>query len=342
VATPVNTTLPGGFSWQPIPGGTYDTGTVGTSRGGFNGQQNGPFQDTSYGVMDEPGTPWFTGGDQSSQQYVQQQLFGNFGTSSPPGPGGFRFYNFGYGSTAAGSNFPSTGTERRGVSLNHWNNPFPDAGGVATFGQVVYVPVSATLVVGQGFGADEMLLKGIGGNGGGTSKFDITSQITSSWTTAAFGGINNLNNRIVLGSSVEFFDPGVIGNYDMPFGFGVGLAAGQISLSNFGTVADEGQVVGFAGQGIPTNSTGVGLSDSYNVLSTLLQDGSSFNLTFDGSASVAISRVFGNADARASMGPGMEGNARLVVQWAAFQAVPTPGAAGLFGLALLGVGRRRR
>jgi len=342
VAAPTNTTLQSGWTWQSLGSNTYDTGTVGTKRGGQNGQTTGPFTDTSFGVMNEQGTPWYDGSDLSAQQYVQNQVFGNYGTSSPPGPSGTRYYNFGGNGTGAGQNFSRATAERRSVTLNTWNNTNQDVGGVATYGQIVYVPVSARLVVGQGFGADEMLVKGIGGNGGGTSKFDITSQINASFTTSAFGGINNINNRIVLGSSTEFFDPGALGNYDMAYGFGVPLTAGQISLSNFGTVTDEGQVVGFAGQGLTPNSVGTGLSDTYNVLGSLLQDGSAFSLSFEATASVDISRVFGNADARVSMGPGMEGNARLIVEYQMFQAIPTPGSLALLAMGGLVAARRKR
>lgn len=342
-AQPTNTTLPGGWTWQPIAGGTYDTGLVGTKRGGFNGQTSGPFNDTSFGVMDEQNTAWFDGSDLSSQQYVQSQVFGNYGTSSPPGPSGTRFYNFGGNGTSAGQNFSATTAERRTLSINNWNNTNPDAGGVASLGQIVYVPVSATLTVGQGFGADEMLLKAIGGNGGGTSRFQITSSINSQWTTAGFGGISNLFNSVVVGSEVTVFDPGALGNYDVAYGYGANNAGnGLISLNNFGTVRDNGQVTGNAGQGIPQNSVGTGLSDTYNVLASLLQDGSSATFTFDATAGVGISRAFGNADARASMGPGLEGNVRLVVQYAAFQAVPTPGALVLVGLGGLVAARRKR
>ena len=342
-AQPTNTTLPGGFSWQPIAGGSYDTGTVGTKRGGFNGQSVGPFNDTSFGIMNEQSTPWFDGSDQSSQQYVQAQVFGNFGTSSPPGPSGTRFFNFGGNGTTAGQNFSSTTTERRTASINNWNNAFPDAGGVATLNQVVYVPISASLTVGQGFGADEMLLKAIGGGTDQTSRFQITSNIDSQWTTAGFGGLSNLNNGIVVGSEVTVFDPAGLGNYDVAYGYGANNAGnGLISLNNFGTVRDQATVIGNAGQGTPQNSVGVGLSDTYNVLSSLLQNGSASLFTFDASAGVFISRTFGNADARASMGPGFEGNVRLVVQYAAFQAIPTPGAAALLGLGGLMAMRRRR
>lgn len=342
LGAPVNTTLPGGWTWNPIGGGTYDSGTIGTARGGANGQNVGPYTDTSFGVMNEPGRPWTTGGDLSAQQYVQAQAFGNFGTNSPPGPGGFRYYNFGYNNTNPGANFSRNANERRSVSVNHWNNTNPDAGGVATFGQIVRVPVSARLVVGQGFGADEMLVKAIGGNGGGTSKMRITSAIRSAFNTTAFGGLSSTNNSINLITETEFFDPGALGNYDMAYGFGVPLTAGQLSRSNNGTVTQNGTVIGALGQGLTTNSMGVGLSQTFNVLPSLLQDGSAFTVTFEAAALIEIFRIFGNADARASMGPGMEGNVQLIVEWQAFQAIPTPGSAALLALAGLVAARRGR
>lgn len=340
---PVNTTLPGGWSWLPVGGGSYDTGTLGTKRGGFNGQTSGPYNDTSFGIMDEQNTPWFDGSDQSEQQYVQAQAFGNFGTNAPPGPSGRRFYNFGYGSTAAGSNFPSNAAERRTITMNHWNNPNPDAGGVASLGQIVWVPVSATFTGGVGFGADEMQILAIGGNGGGTSKFTQRTIVNAGWSTTGLGGINNTGNTIDVTSVTEVFDPGpAFGFYNVPTGFGGPSASGQINRNVFGTVIDQGVNIGAAGQGIPVNSIGTGLSDSYNVLSSILQDGSSFTLTFDATATTSIFRDFGNADGRAQAGPGFEGTGRLVVTWAAFQAVPTPGAMALLGLGALAAGRRKR
>jgi hypothetical protein len=343
-AAPVNTTLPGGWSWQPLAGGTYDTGLVGTPRGGFNTQVSPPFQDTSFGVMNEVGTPWFTGSDLSAQQYVQRQVFGNFGTSSPPGPSGARFYNFGYQSTAAGSNFPRTAAEQRGVGLNHWNNPFPDAGGVASLNQIVYVPVAATLTVGLGWGADEMLLKIIGGTSGQRSQFFVDGTLGASFTTTAFGGIASTGNTIRVNAVVQANDAGA-GNYDVAWGYGASNAA-QVSLSRVGSIDAvfvNGQFVQDPGQGIPTNSVGYAFTRNFNVLGSLTQTGGLFNIQFDASANINnLVRDSGNADARAQMGPGYEGNARLVVEWAAFQAVPTPGTVALIGLAGLVAGRRRR
>ncbi len=353
LAAPTNTTLPGGWTWQSAGGGSYDTGLLGTPRGGANGQTTGPFTDTSYGVMNEPGTPWFTGTDVTSQQYIQRQLFGNFGTGSPPGPAGFRYYNFGYGGqagptftsgpTAAGSNFAATAREARSVTVNQWNNTAPDAGGVATFGQVVRVPVAATLVVGLGWGGDEMLIKAIGGDGGQQTRIRVDANIDAAFTTAAFGGLSS-GGRINVNGISTFSDPAALGNYDMPWGFGEPLAAGQISLTrgSADAVFVDGNFVQDPGQGTGPNSVGYGYSKTYDVLSSITQNGSSFNVNFTSAAELFIERQFGNADARAQMGPGMEGNVRLVVEWQEFVAIPTPGAAGLLGLGALAAMRRRR
>lgn len=345
VAAPSNTTLPSGWTWQAVGTGSYDTGPQGTPRGGGNGQTTGPFTDTSFGVMDEPGTPWFTGGDVSAQQYVQRQIFGNFGTGSPPGPAGFRNYNFGYGGTSAGSNFPRSATEQRQVSLNHWNNTAPDAGGIATFGQIVRVPVAARLEVGLGWGADQMLLKVIGGGNTGRSKFFVDATIGAGFFTSAFGGIASTGNSIRVNAIVEGNNAGS-GSYDIAWGFNASNASGNPTVGRSGgidAVFVEGLFVAEPSAGLTANSVGYSFTKSYNVLSSLVQNGGTFNLTYSALADIiTLNRDFGNADARASMGPGYEGTARLVVEWAEFRAVPTPGAAALLGLGGVMAFRRRR
>lgn len=343
LAAPTATTLPGGWSWEPLGGGTYDTGLVGTERGGFDTQASPPYQDTSFGVMDETGTPWFTGNDLSAQQYVQRQIFGNFGTSSPPGPSGARFYNFGYDGTAAGSNFPRSATERRNVSLSHWNNTAPDAGGIATFGQIVRVPVAASLVIGMGYGADEMLLKFIGGTAGQRSQFFVEGTLNAAFSTTAFG-IATVTGRTNVNAVVQANNGGS-GSYDVAWGFGASNAP-QVNLFRVGAddaVFENNVYVGEPTQGIPANSFGTTISRSYNVLSSLVQTGGTFNIDFAATADISrLNRDSGNADVRAQMGPGMEGNARLIVQWAEFRAIPTPGALALLGMGGLLASRRRR
>jgi hypothetical protein len=344
IAQPTNTTLPGGWSWQPLPGGSYDTGLVGTKRGGNNGQMVGPFTDTSFGIMDEQNTPWFDDSDLSAQQYVQRQLFGNFGTGSPPGPAGTRFFNFGYNGTSFGSNFANNAAERRGVSLNHWNNPNPDAGGVATLGQIVFVPVAATLEVGQGWGGDEMLLKVIGGNSGQQSQFFVDATLNASFTTTAFGGLSQGGNQIRVNAVTRVNDAGP-GQYDVSWGYGGGTGGfiNQFRSGGIDAVFINGQFVGDPGAGLTNNSVGASYNNTYNVLSSLVQTGGSFNVQFDADALLNnLTRDFGNADVRAQIGPGMEGNARLVVRWEAFQAIPTPGVTALLGLGAMAMLRRRR
>jgi hypothetical protein len=343
LAVPTNTTLPGGWSWAPLAGGSF-TSSGATARGGANGQTTGPFTDTSFGVMDESGTPWFTGNDLSAQQYVQRQAFGNFGTGSPPGPSGARFFNPGYQGTGFGSNFPRTASEQRGVTLNHWNNAFPDAGGVATLNQIVYVPVAATLSVGLGWGGDEMLLRIIGGTSGARSQFFVDATLSAGFSSSAFGGINSTGNSIRVNAIVQANDGGS-GSYDVAWGYGASNAS-QVNVSRSGgidAVFVNGQFVQDPSQGVGPNSVGYGFTNNYNVLSALVQSGGTFNLDFASNADINnLVRNSGNADARASMGPGFEGNATLTVEWAAFQAIPTPGSMALLGLGGLLAARRRR
>lgn len=340
VAMPTNTMLPGGWTWQSVGAGSYNTGLQGTERGGGNGQTIGPFNDTSFGVMDEAGTPWVTGNDVSAQQYVQRQRFGNFGTTGAMG----RYNNPGYQGTGNNANFPQIGSEARSVSLNHWNNTAPDAGGVATLNQIVRVPVSATLVVGLGYGADEMILKMIGGSGGQRSQFFVDSTINASFSTTAFG-IATTTGTMRVNAIVAANDAGG-SNYDIAWGYGASNSSGDPSISRVGSmdaIFENGVVVGEPVQGLSPNSVGASISRTYDVLSSLVQTGGAFSINFAANAEIInLVRDFGNADARAQMGPGMEGNARLVVEYAEFRAVPTPGAIALLGLGGLVATRRRR
>ena len=364
-AQPTNTTLPGGAVWQLMGSGNYDTGNQSTDAGGVNGQTTGPYNDTSFGVMNESGTPWFTGNDLSAQQYIQNQIFGNFGTNSPPGPGGARFYNFGYTSpntinvsgqmTSAGSNFPTNATEQRSVTLNHWNNANPDAGGVATIGQQIFVPVSATLTMTNGWGADELLLAVAGGTASFTSTFRVDLNSYGMMGTSAFGGLSSGytsgdRNLINMNAIMEVNNAGG-GNYGFDgngeaWGYGATLGSNTVSFSRDGAdaVFEEGVFIGDPGQGIPVNSTGHSMTINYDVLAALVENGGTFLVDFESQAEIFIQRLSGDADARASAGPGMQGTARLVVVyqiWTA-AAVPEPTSFLLFGVAMAGLARRRR
>jgi len=135
------------------------------------------------------------------------------------------------------------------------------------------------------------------------------------------------------------------GSYDVAWGYGASNAS-QVNVSRSGgidAVFVNGQFVQDPSQGVGPNSVGYGFTNNYNVLSALVQSGGTFNLDFASNADINnLVRNSGNADARASMGPGFEGNATLTVQWAAFQAIPTPGSMALLGLGGLLAARRRR
>lgn len=195
--------LPAGWTWQLQSTSSYNSGTQYTETGGKDGQTSGPYNDTSFGVMNEPGgVPWFTGNDQSDQQFIQQQIFGNYGTNYSAGPPqlgvpGTRFYNngtpgtstvnqvtpnngynsgtgqtsFNAGSTSAGANFPSNAVEKRTVTLTNWNNTMPDDS-MRPFvpGMQVYVPTGGTISTSRGYGGDEMYIGIMGGTSGSTSE----------------------------------------------------------------------------------------------------------------------------------------------------------------------------
>ena len=373
------TTLPSGASWVQIGGlNTYDTGQGTTETGGFDGQTSGPYQDTSFGVTNEPGTPWFTGNDQSAQQFVQTQVFGDSGTNSPPGPSGARFYNGGdtvgdgtgftgpatvnspSAPTNEGANFPSTAVEERQVSLTDWNNTNPDVASAGTVGQQVFVPTSATLTLGLGWGSDEMQMAVIGGTSGATSEMRVDLNLYGMWdsnldaaTNAAtlFGYAGADRNLINMNAIMEVNDAGDGNEYGLdgvsgvPWGYGNG---GSANLVNFGRDSTTDQVmVGGAylqepGQGIPGNSVGHFTQQAYNVLGSV-GGGAMFTNDFRSEAEIFLSRNFGNADARVSTGPGMQGYAQLVVEYEVWEiaAVPEPSRAVLLLGGLLAAGLRR-
>ena len=297
------------------------------------------------------------------------------GTNSPPGPAGARFYNFGYSTpatvgqpaqtTSAGDNFPSNAVEQRAVSLNHWNNPNPDAGGVATVGQLVFVPTSATLQIRLGWGSDEMQMAVIGGStnpGSDTSQFRTDLNVYGMWEASfdpltASGKANSVRNLINMNATVQVRNAGG-GSYGLdgasaiPWGY---LTGGDPSSATHGNIVNffrdsindqivrEGTYFGEPGKGIPENSTGHAFDKSYNVLSTILQDGSAFTVDFESQAELYLTRNFGDADARVSTGPGMQGQARLLIGYEIYLVVvPEPSRAVLLAGAFVILGLRRR
>jgi hypothetical protein len=189
-----------------------------------------------------------------------------------------------------------------------------------------------------------MLLKVIGGNSGQQSQFFVDATLNASFNSAAFGGISATGNTIRVNAVTRVNDAGAGGNYDVSWGYGgTNDFISQSRVSGIDAVFINGQYVADPGQGLTPNSVGYAFTNTYNVLSSLVQTGGSFSITYNADADINnLVRDFGDADVRASMGPGFEGNARLIVEYVGYRAVPTPGSVGLLGLAALAAGRRRR
>ena len=347
-AQPVNTTLPAGWSWVNLGNASYDTGNLTTDSGGVPGQTSPPYSDTSFGIMNEPSTPWFTGNDLSSQQFIQLQDFGDLGAASPsPAPWGFasappagdsqqRFYNYGYQGTIAGSNFPAAATEQRTISVPHWNNANPDAGGVAVGSQEVWIPVSAKISVDVGWGGDEMYFDMIGGGSGPETQYKVTVDHDTSYSITGAGAYTGgSSGEIVYTASVQNLDAGP-GAYQAA-NWGQGPTSNAFDVS--GMMSWDTTTGSPVTQGIPENSIGTSIFDltgmrEMTIISSMdvIDNGGTFDVVFDSTATLLnILRVSGIADGRFSYGPGMFGQVQYTVEYERYLAmVPEPG-----GLVLL-------
>ena len=364
IAQPSSSTVSNG-EWTNVGTGLYDTGVLTTDAGGIAGQTSGPYFDTSFGVMNEAGTPWFTGNDLLAQQYVQQQAFGNLGSASPsPNPWGHagppavgdpaaRHYNYGYGGTTAGSNFPTIAAEKRSITVNHWNNTNPDSVIMAAIGQQVYIPASATLEIDMGWGGDEMLFDMIGGLSGPQSKFRATVDQNASYDINGTGSYTGgASGEIIYSASMQDFDAGP-GNAYRSGRWGLGPSSDAFDTS--GSRTWEGTTLSTVTQGIPPNSIGTAISeitgaaDVINLTSSnIIENGGTFSIDFESTAElISFVREFGEADGRVSFGPGMQGSISYRVNYDIWEvtptAVPEPGSAAiLVGLAMFVAQRRRR
>lgn len=275
LAQPAATPAPG-YSWICTSSDTYNTGAQSTTPGVPD--------DTSYGVNGNPpdvGCP-----------YVHDQLFGNIGDDRNDGCGG----------TNIDENFPINSTEIRTVTLSDWNNTNPESGVAAgaTSGTVC-LQTSAILHIlpsvnpgdpGTGAGGDEMRLEIIGGNSGAQSDFNITATYDLTWADNRFNTSGGSGVQTVNQPSLTANDAGSGNNYEW-------------------TTTTDNNTWLFT----PATQIGIGNTYGQDFMVTSLEDGGSFQVNFTSSASVAISRNFGNADARAQFGPGMQGLTSLEVSY---------------------------
>lgn len=256
-----------GYHWVLVSTGFYSSGEYSTTPGSPG--------DTSFGLSgdsDPTNCSGSCGGNCDGEEYIQDRMFG-----STPG-------------------FDSLSCEQRAVTLNQWNNLFPDSGvsNGATSG-TVYLPTSASVNIipapnpgdsGTGAGGDENRFWIIGGDSGPQSNFNISVDYDISWQI------------------VDFSLSGSSGNQHFNF---------TVTYNDAGS-GNEYETAGW--NNYTTNGFGNTFSEVLPVsTSDLSQTGGTFEVIFVSNSSIVVTRNWGNADAKAQHGPGMEGRASHMVNY---------------------------
>lgn len=200
-----------------------------------------------------------------------------------------------------------------------------------------------------------------GGTGGGNSTFQVDINIYSMLNISSYaideGGatardfIND--NAVVQVNNGGGSNYGFNGTQRIAWGYNTNFGDTSIQQSNAlsfnrngsNAVFVDGSYAGEPGAGISSNSTGYSIEQEFDILSILNADGSGFDVNFESHAEMFVYRSAGNADARFSMGPGMAGEAQLVVEYELWQAVlivPEPSTVLLGGIAGLAFILKRR
>ena len=326
--------LPSGYTWVQMGSSSYQNGPYYTGNASGNsavtccggGSTTCGSADTSFGGETQcSSVPWTVVGTPGAN-FIQSQLYGNIGTCDNNLAGLAVPCNPGVGGTGAGTNWPSSTSETRRVTLTNWMNTNPSSTisslplAERTSG-TVWLPTSAQLRIlddgvgnGTGAGADELRLTMIGGDDGSCSSWQITAAYNLSLeVSGAYGAISGVNGMKIDQSFNQQLS-------NIPNA--TGSNAYNATNGNLHTCCNSGcsfQAVSnswyFPG-GVNTASFGVGYTANYNILSSLVEDGSTFDIDFTSEQSIGISRTGGSSgDARATMGPGMGGKADLLVNY---------------------------
>jgi hypothetical protein len=256
--------------------------------------------------------------------YVQKQLFGNVGQNNTNNP---NLANLSLTcNPAAGSpNWPSTTSETRKAVVPHWLNPKKDMAGTAILGEEIYLPTKTELEIlddgvgnGSGTGADELRFTILGGNSGQCSEYFIRAKHDLKLNVAD-SEFNITANPIIPTVSVEQTLSGV-----PDAGSGNSYNATDNNLHNNGCGSflssanswyfNGGNQSAF-GTGVGSSSGGGGVRKLFPNNGTIKQDGSNFDVLFTGNFELELFRNWGNADARATISPGMGGKARVVATY---------------------------
>jgi hypothetical protein len=197
--------------------------------------------------------------------------------------------------------YPALGTsgtcEQRAVSLSQWTNTNP-ASAIANGANmgIVHIPNSASVTilkapspVADGTGVGNSLNRGklFGGAGAGnTTRIDVNNNYDISWKAPAFGLLADGTQAWNQTGSFTDNDPGG-SNFSAYNDWYAGSFGNTISNDNVYT--------------IPAN--------------LISQTGGNFEVLFAATSNLAVSRIFGNADAFVEASPGMEGRASFKVDY---------------------------
>jgi Secretion system C-terminal sorting domain len=315
-------TLPSGYTWMKTSANqVYTSGPVGT--GSASGNITGSCtsspscggNDTSFGweslCSTTPSTAVVKG-----NPYVQAQAFGNLGNSN----NGLANLVFFCNPASGNPNWGSSTSETRRIALSHWTNAFPSSAvpNGSTSG-TVNLPTKSELEIlddgagnGTGVGADELKFTILGGFGGNCSNFTITATYGMQLTVAdAEFGLSTATLMATQTVTQAMYgpEPGSGNAYNLTDGTYHDISGG--CAFNSSSWYSGG---GAFGTGVGATSGGVGTKKIYTG-GTVGQSGGSFNVDFIGNASIGIARTSGNADGRATMGPGMGGKAKYSVTY---------------------------
>lgn len=321
-------TPPAGKQWVSAGVRTYTSGPLLT--GGASGNTtmtcNGSSvattcgsNDTSFGwniqCASTPGTTLGTPG----APFIQAQKYGNIGTNNNSLAGLAVPCNPGVGGTSAGTNWPTSTSETRRVTLTNWKNDYPEVAGV----DKVCIAKSAVLRFrddgvgnGTGAGADELRLTIVGGTAGACAswKIDYSYNLAIS-VSGAYGSISGVNgtkiNQTVTQNLSNIPAAGSGNAYNATDNVNHSASCGsfQSSVNSW-----------YFPSGTNTASFGTGYTNTHNILSSLVTNGSTFDVDFTSQQSIAIDRTATSGsgdggDARATGGPGMGGKVELVVEY---------------------------
>ncbi len=285
--------------------------------------------DTSFGWNIQCATTPTTTLGTPGANFLMSQVFGDLGTADNGLVGLAVPCNPGVGGTATGANWPSATSETRRLTLTNWNNLFPDSdvSNGATSG-TVWLPKSAKLNFrddgvgdGTGAGADELRFTVIGGDGGGTSSWEITAtydlKITVSGAYGALADGTKINESIVQ-QLTNTPDAGAGNNYY--------LTDNNLHSAGCGSFQSSVNSWYFPG-GTNTASFGTGYTECIDVLASLAEDGSTFTVDFESNQNLSLARTGscdgGGSDGRATMGPGLGGKVELLVEYEVWTIINT-------------------